>query len=245
VKCEHARAELTAYLDGELDADRGSAVRGHLRTCDACRQVATDEAAVRDELRSLPTLDPPSTMWSGIQARLAKAEVADAEKPRWRLVLARWLRPVATPRFALAGVALAAAVTVLAWRASHRGHGVESPIADVHTVPGSGTPVPVPAPAAPPPAAEDVTADLAGDVARVSTDYAHTAESLLVDAKAARESWTQERKHAFDLHVTELQQAIDHAQGRVQHKRYRELIRYLQRAAVYDDVALADVGGGR
>ena len=46
-------------------------MRGHLRTCDECRRVAGDEAALRDGLRALPTVDPPNRMWSGIQARLA------------------------------------------------------------------------------------------------------------------------------------------------------------------------------
>ena len=35
MKCESVRVKLTAYLDGELEDERGSAVRGHLRGCDA------------------------------------------------------------------------------------------------------------------------------------------------------------------------------------------------------------------
>src|SRR5438067_6919520 len=77
--CNDMRAKLTAYLDGELEDDRGSAVRGHLRGCQACRDAARDEAALRDGLRALPPVDPPASLWAGVQARLARAEVADAE----------------------------------------------------------------------------------------------------------------------------------------------------------------------
>jgi anti-sigma factor RsiW len=66
MKCSDARSQLTAYLDGELEGDRGSAVRGHLRGCGACRSAAAEEAALRDELRALPPLDPPASLWAGV-----------------------------------------------------------------------------------------------------------------------------------------------------------------------------------
>jgi anti-sigma factor RsiW len=74
--CEQTRRRLTAYLDGDLDADGGTLVRVHLRGCAACRQVASDEAALRDELRALPSVDPPASLWAGVQAQLAAAEEA-------------------------------------------------------------------------------------------------------------------------------------------------------------------------
>src|SRR6185312_11273287 len=79
--CDKTREQLTAYLDGELEGDRGTAVRGHLRTCDACRAMASDEAALRDGLRSLPPVDPPASLWANVQARLAQEEVAESERP--------------------------------------------------------------------------------------------------------------------------------------------------------------------
>src|SRR4029077_16907560 len=90
--CDKLRARLTAYLDGELADDHGSVVRGHLRECAACRQVARDEAALRDGLRMLAPVAPPATLWAGVQARLAAAEVADARKSRWRHQAERWAR---------------------------------------------------------------------------------------------------------------------------------------------------------
>src|SRR5262245_39608274 len=121
--CEKIRPRLTAYLDGELADEDGSVVRGHLRECAACRDAARDEAALRDGLRALAPIDPPATMWAGIQARLAAAEVADARKPRWRRQAERWTRwttwahwSPSIPQLAAAGLVAAAAVAMLTWR---------------------------------------------------------------------------------------------------------------------------------
>jgi hypothetical protein len=250
LSCTEVQSRLTAYLDGELDADRGSAVRGHLRECAACRLVARDEAALRDGLRTLPTLDPPPSLWAGVQAQLAAAEVADAKRPAWRRALARWA-PRA-PTFAAGGLAAAAAITVLWWRA-HR-----SP-ADEPTPPPSPVAThvaPAPTPAKPgtpdvrahgvmaPAGNDDVTADLAHDAERASASYAQAADELVALATEARTQWSDERKVAFDTKLVELRATIDHvAEGRPRQRAWRELIRYLQGAVIRDDIALA--GGTR
>src|SRR5690348_2888002 len=114
--CKTIQPRLTAYLDGELTDEHGSVVRGHLRECAECRQRASDEAALRDGLRALPALDPPGSLWSGVQARLAAAEVADARTPRWRRAVVRWTRWASLPRLASGGLVAAAAVVLLYWR---------------------------------------------------------------------------------------------------------------------------------
>src|SRR5262245_12263465 len=100
--CKTIQPRLTAYLDGELADDHGSVVRGHLRECAACRQVARDEAELRDCLRTLPVIDPPASLWAGVQAQLAAAEVAEARTPRWRRLVARWTPSL--PRLATGGL---------------------------------------------------------------------------------------------------------------------------------------------
>jgi len=240
MSCDDVRPRLTAYLDGDLDAERGSVVRGHLRTCDACREVATTEAALRDGLRQLPAVDPPPSMWAGIQARLAEEEVAHARRPAWRRALARWAP--SAPRFAAGGLVAAAAIAVLWWR-SHGGPDAPSPV----------TPEPASIAANPPnkvigptqvevggDASLDVTLDLAGEAARVTAHYGDEAEELLARAGEARAQWTVEQKDAFDAHVVELRGAIDAAaDGRPRQRAWRELIRYLRGAAVRDEIAFA------
>ena len=249
--CETIQPRLTAYLDGELADEHGSVVRGHLRECAACRQIARDEAALRDGLRMLPPVDPPTTLWAGVQAQLAAAEVADARKPRWRRAVARWV-PWArwaptTPQFAAGGLVAAAAVAMLTWRAHRAG---ELPNrADV--VPPSPVAVSGPKPEPPPrdpvvpvaPSPDDVTADLVADPTRATASYAQVIEALMNLATSARAGWTDEQKAAFDARVAVLRAGITRAApGRPQQRAQRTLIRALQGAVVRDDIVLASGG---
>jgi hypothetical protein len=236
VTCENIREQLTAYLEGELEGDRGTAVRGHLRTCEACRQVATDESALRDGLRSLPPLDPPPSLWAGVQAQLAAAEVRESQRPAWRRALSRWA-PLA-PRFGMVLGACAAATVLIVWHA-HRHEEAPAPTLAQQT---HVAPVP-PAPAPPPPAvvapAGDVSADLAAEPARISGDAAQAATALLATARGEIAAWPADRKQAFEARVSELQAAADAAaDGRPKKRAYRDLIRYLQAAAIGEEVAL-------
>jgi predicted anti-sigma-YlaC factor YlaD len=230
MSCERIRPQLTAYLDGELEGDRGTAVRGHLRTCDACRQVATDEAALRDGLRALPALDPPPSLWAGVQAQLAAEEVEVSKQPAWRRAVSRWM-PMA-PRFGLAFGAVALAALLLVWRSHRHAEPAPEPIAQQPITP-------VPAPAAAPAVASDVSTELAAAPARVSGDYAKAAAELLAAAQTERAQWAADQQQAFDDNVAALQKAIDGAaEGRPRQKAYRALIHYLQGAAIRDEVAL-------
>jgi anti-sigma factor RsiW len=244
--CKTIQPRLTAYLDGDLTDERGSVVRGHLRECAACRQIASDEAALRDGLRALAPVDPPSSLWAGVQARLAAEEVADARKPRWRHALARWVPTL--PRFA-AGLAVAAtAVLVLAWRA----RSVEEPVASADAE--SRDPIALVRPEAqhdsqPEPQqlsglpAGDVTADLLAESAQTTASYDAVVEELMKLASEARSGWDDQRIAAYDARVAELRASIAAAaQGRPQQRAQRALIRYLQGAVVRDDMLLASGG---
>lgn len=259
--CDKVRPRLTAYLDGELADDRGSVVRGHLRECEACRDAARDEAALRDGLRALPMVDPPSTLWAGVQARLAAAEVADARKPRWRSVAERWARwarrarwTPTMPQLGAAAVAAVVAVVVLTWR-GQRG---EEPVAAANPSPGTAQPRPAPEPArlavpvAPPEArpgaassasGDDVTADLAAEPSRTTESYARVVQELMTLAEQARARWSDRDKAAFDARVAGMRATIARAdQPRSVQRAQRSLIRYLQSAVVRDDTVLASGG---
>jgi hypothetical protein len=104
-------------------------------------------------------------------------------------------------------------------------------------------PPPAPLPAPPPPAvvapAGDVSADLAAEPARVSADAKAAAAALLATARTEAASWPDDRKQAFEAKVSELSAAADAAaDGRPKQRAYRDLIRYLQHAAIRDEVAL-------
>jgi len=236
VTCDDVRPQLTAYLDGELEGDRGSAVRGHLRGCAACRTASNDEAALRDGLRALPTLDAPSGMWAKIQTQLADAEIADSEKPRWRRVLARWSpQHWVTPRLALASGALAVIFCVSAWRYTHRDHELPQTALVLPQLPT------LPAPAT---NNGDVATEIAALPKTTSDSYAAAADELVKLATESRASWSDSQQKQFDAKVAELQHDIATAdEGRPRQRAYRTLIRYLQRAATRDEVAFADTRG--
>jgi anti-sigma factor RsiW len=246
VNCDDVRPQLTSYLDGELEDDRGSAVRGHLRECDACRAASDDEAALRDGLRTLPSLDVPATLWAGVQRQLANAEVADAHTPHWRRVARRWAAALSpqqwmTPRFALASSAVAVIVCVWAWRYTHRDEGqpvdVLATIARAtYVAPSHGTN------SANDP--NDVAAEVAAVPKQMTDDYAQAAQELVALAQTSRTQWPDDRKQVFDAKLAELQHTVDGAtEGRPRQKAYRALIRYLQRVTTRDEVAFANVGG--
>lgn len=243
--CESVREKLTAYLDGELEGERGSAIRGHLRGCDACRAIASDEAALRDGLRSLPPLDPPASLWAGVQARLAAEEVRDAEKPAWRRALS-WLSPRA-PQIGLASAALAAAIVLIVMKVQRddetqrtvsQGELVKPPVFNAHHD--------EPAPAPPAPIVDDsmdMTAAVTAEGARTTDSYARTTRELLAIANEARVQWPADRQREFDAQLDALQKKVAHAgEERPRRDAYRKLIRYLQGAVIRDDVALASIG---
>ena len=239
---------MTAYLDGELEDDRGSAVRGHLRGCAACRDLAEAEAALRDGLRALPPLEPPPSLWAGVQRELAAAEVRDAETPAWRRWIARWA-PQA-PQIAIGSAALAVAVGVLAWRYHDRanqpaGSGSLATAAPVETpsgVPDDPSrvehPAPPPSTTVQPPIAGDVTQEIADDTARTTATYKQAADELAGLARAARAQWPDDRKLAFDGKLAGFERELAAAaDGRPRQKVYRAMIRYLQGVAIRDEVA--------
>ena len=242
--CDKVKSQLTAYLDGELADDRGSAVRGHLRGCADCRQTATTEAALRDGLRELPSVDPPASMWAGVQARLAAEEVADSERPAWRRAIGRWM-PKA-PQLALGSAVLAAAVVLVVIRAK-RNDDQPQPTVSTPTKIAPVVVAPYGTQPTPPVTGDDnrdVSDVLANAPAQVSEEHAVVVRELLPLAQEARSRWAESQRQAFDTRLVELQREVSNATSeRVRQRHYRALIRYLQRAAIRDDVALASTGG--
>jgi len=253
MSCESIRKQLTAYLEGELEGERGSVVRGHLRGCEDCRRVAADEGILRDGLRALPPVDPPVSLWAGVQAKLAAAEIADAEKPAWRRFVARFAPRVRSmaPQLGFAGLAVAAAVVFFVVRSHHDNEPpqVAQPtvIKPVVIKPDQGTP-PAPAPIAcglttQTQASDDVTAQIAAEPAQLTACYAQAAHELRELLPEARAKWTDDHKHEVDAKLAAFEQEVTAAKDdRARQKSYRAQIRYLQRMVIRDDVALASGG---
>lgn len=248
MNCRSVSDRLTAYLDGELDPTAASAVRGHLRLCEACRLAAEDHAKIRDTLGDLDRPEPPAALWDGVLDRLGQAEIADARKPRW----SRWIdrvRPHLVPA-GLATAACATAVLVMHLRAG----GDDAPHAGSVAIGSSQDRVAVgsspqdrvapqdpdlapPAPMPPPPVTRDATDALADEAARIDARFRDTAAELLPLARAELHGAARTR---FDREVAALEaRVVRAAAGAARDRAWHALIRYLESAALGEPVRLA------
>lgn len=207
MNCRDVEARITAYLDGELDATTSSALRGHLRGCDACRVLAEDHAKIAGALAQLPPAEPPAAMWDGVMVKVAEAEAADAKRSRLAIFGARvWerLRPQLVPALALGAAAAVAAV----WLATRDD---DSP--DPQQVSQDGVVIPPTpeGPIAPPPApapVEDIEIVIDREIQRIDSLYATNVEELIGIAGEERATWPAPRQRAYDAELARLRSAV-------------------------------------
>lgn len=105
---------LSAYVDGELDAETRAGVEARLADDTEWQAVLADVTAARDAVRSLPAVELSPDAWSRVLAAVAVDEPAtDATTPGVvRAFRARVRR--APTRWAGVGAAVAAAAVVVA-----------------------------------------------------------------------------------------------------------------------------------
>jgi hypothetical protein len=95
---------VSPWLDGELDEERARQLELHLGSCAQCAAARRELTAMIDAARALPSPEPPSALWTRIDARLDEP----VRSPSWwQLVTGRRLR-FAVP--VLAAVALATGI---------------------------------------------------------------------------------------------------------------------------------------
>jgi len=80
--CEYLREDLSAWLDGELDAARSSIVVTHLETCEPCRATRLAWAHQRSCLRDAAGHTPPPPAWERLASRLAERAGPDLGPPQ-------------------------------------------------------------------------------------------------------------------------------------------------------------------
>jgi hypothetical protein len=203
MRCRDVLRRSSEYIDGELDHRRSSAIRGHLRTCTACARAVEEEAKVRAAAADLDAaLDPPPSLWAGIEQRLAEEEIADSHRsPLWLL----W--PRVRDKLPYALVACAAAGALAVWLARDR-------IAEV------ARPAEAPARAAPEiaeqrqhiapdaePLLETHLEQAMGEIRKADERYLTAIAELRGIADTERASWPRERAAAFEARLAELEES--------------------------------------
>jgi anti-sigma factor RsiW len=237
MRCADVQARITAYLDGDVDVPTASALRGHLRGCDACRHLAEDHATLAKTLADLPAAEPPAQLWDGVMARLAEAEKVDDARSRWGLFGQRalhWLRMHLVP---VAAVAAAATVAVV-WMAKPAQDTDIGRSPDGSRIAVSKPELPAPKVATPGisrspdgsrtvqiPAKDqrDIETALALEAQRIDQKYADVVTELSGDVDEERPAWSAAQRRAFDAEVTRLRAAVDStsdvsARAAVQHR---------------------------
>lgn len=93
MKCPDVQDRLSAYYDGELSAESQGMMTRHLAGCESC---SAELAEFKDVTRAVSRMrDPkvPSSVWDGLSAELADAELNDSSKLQpssGQQVIRRW-----------------------------------------------------------------------------------------------------------------------------------------------------------
>ncbi len=111
--CKQLETLIPSYLDGELSEAQAAPLRRHLLACQACRNAAQGERALKAWFQAEPAVAVPD----GFAARIARrAFEGDTGEPR---VAAGAERETPILRFVLAATSVAAAVLFLLAIALH------------------------------------------------------------------------------------------------------------------------------
>lgn len=144
--CRDVRADLSAYLDGDLDAGLTGGTRVHLESCADCRFELDQLRLTVGALRGLPELPPPAAILAGVRARL-RPEPWYRRLPDSR----QWLLGV--PVGALATVLVVVGISLFQARYSDmsqtlpQGHFPQAPAPPAREMPTTPAPIATTAPA--------------------------------------------------------------------------------------------------
>jgi len=195
----HVVEQLSAYLEGDMNARAAESVHEHLAGCADCARACADLRAIVASARSLDRPEPPPTLWPAIEGALA----ADDEPPllAWRRFFVRG--------FAfggLAGATVAFLVVLAWWGAAHYGPTLAGP-----------------APASPSAqlAAEAVAVDpllreAEAELETAAASYEHSIEKLRgLLARREEPRWSADMRARFLERLASLDEAIERSRAAV------------------------------
>ncbi|HLU67480.1 MAG TPA: zf-HC2 domain-containing protein [Kofleriaceae bacterium] len=212
IGCRDTDRLVTAYVDGDLDERRSSALRGHLRVCTRCAARVEDEVRLRDAAARLEPLDPPADLWQAIDARLAEEEIADAQRGRLWLWWQRGVDVVRRHAIPAGALGAAAAAALAIWIAPSGDEPARRHAAPA--VAGAGEVEPAAGEAGSSPEPDGACAGAAGhdelvlcQMHRSDRRYLQAIEELSAALADERSAWSAEDAARFDAAIAELDRA--------------------------------------
>ena len=103
----HLGDQLSALVDGELDADAAASARAHVQTCGACAAELEDTRAGRRAIRLLPAVEPPPGFLAGLVAAGGEPGHTEEDAPPAPIVPLRRRRAAQLASAAAAAAAVA------------------------------------------------------------------------------------------------------------------------------------------
>ncbi|MBL4637242.1 MAG: zf-HC2 domain-containing protein [Kofleriaceae bacterium] len=208
MRCITVKKHSSAYLDGELEAGQSSAIRGHLRICEACQQCYEEEAGLIAAASELQPLDPPDHLWQGILSQIADAEIADSEEvdrlPVRRAIVRRAIRRIIPANWrlhAIGATSLAIAMALLyADAGSQKPSQMAAGTADTRVEQGDTQQAAVLAPKATE-TRELYAPQLALTIEDADRDYLQTIADLRTILEEDRSSWTNKEARILDAEL--------------------------------------------
>ncbi len=70
--------QISAWLDGQLEAQQAEQVDQHLRQCETCRRFQEELASAASLFRNMEMLEPPPHLWTRISANLEHPETRNS-----------------------------------------------------------------------------------------------------------------------------------------------------------------------
>jgi predicted anti-sigma-YlaC factor YlaD len=107
MNCRHIQKKLTAFQDGELNADERLLVSTHLQSCPSCRSVYADMEKVWQSLKMIDEIEPSSRFNRDLYWNIHIS--ANQHKQQWLSWFLQFLpTPAVTIAILLMGVSLGA-----------------------------------------------------------------------------------------------------------------------------------------
>ena len=83
-----SQQDISAWLDGQLDAAKAAELEAHLQQCESCRRFEEELATATRMYRALEPLETPAFLWNRIEAEL---EQPSGSRFAWRWWQGSWL----------------------------------------------------------------------------------------------------------------------------------------------------------